>query len=77
MSYCVTSDVGIGGGGLGNHLFKLAAIIDYGNKYNKIPIVCNLNLNYYHLNHSMMLLNKFFKEFTSNRLNVISKEQLN
>jgi len=75
MTSCVSSDVGVGGGGLGNQLFKLAAILDYGNKYNKIPIIVNLKKDYY--NEAMILLNKFFTEFTKNKLNTVSKEELN
>ena len=75
MTSYVSSDVGVGGGGLGNQLFKLAAILDYGNKYNKIPVICNLKKDYY--NEAMILLNKFFTEFTKNKLNTVSKEELN
>ena len=76
MTTVVTSNAGFDKGGLGNQLFKIAATIDYGNKYNKKPIVCNLKKDYYNDNEGMMLLNKFFTEFTSNKLNTVAIEYL-
>ena len=73
MSAFVTSGAGVGGGGLGNQLFRIAATLDYANKYNKIPIFGNLNINYY--TKAMLLLNKCYTEFFNNKLNVISLEE--
>ena len=70
----VSSGAGIGGGGLGNQLFRIAATLDYANKYNKIPIFGNLNQNYY--TNAMILLNKCYTEFLNNKLNVIPVEEL-
>jgi len=67
MTSYVSCEAGSTGGGLGNTLFKLAAIIDYGNKYNKIPVICNLKKDYYHNNEGMILLNK---------LNTVSQDPL-
>lgn len=74
MTTLVTSGAGIGGGGLGNQLFRIAATLDYASKYNKIPIFGNLNKNYY--TNNMILLNKCYTEFFNNKLNVISAEEL-
>jgi hypothetical protein len=76
MTTVVTSNAGFDKGGLGNQLFKIAATIDYSNKYNKKPIFCNLKKDYYNDNEGMMLLNKFFTEFTSNKLNTVAIEYL-
>ena len=76
MTSVVTSNAGFERGGLGNQLFKIAAIIDYAIKYNKIPIICNLKKNYYNDNEGMFLLNNFFTEFTKNKLNTVTIEQL-
>ena len=76
MTSYVSCEAGSTGGGLGNTLFKLAAIIDYGYKYNKTPVICNLKKNYYHNNGGMILLNKFFTEFTKNKLNTVSQDPL-
>ena len=50
----VSSYGGIGAGGLGNQLFYFGVVIEYGHKYNKIPIFFNNNLKEYP-DHSMFL----------------------
>jgi hypothetical protein len=75
MTTYVTSSMGFTCGGLGNHLFKLAATISYAKKYNKIPIFVNMHNNCY-INGTMLMLEKSYTEFFSNKLNLISLNEL-
>ena len=67
MKEYVSSDFGHGGGGLGNHLFKLAITLEYARKYNKIPILKKAKEN----NERLFITEDCYKYFFNNKLLVI------